>query len=85
MEIITAVISAVVTLSVCMINNYCHHRSMEQLLVYRLTELEKKVGKHNNLVDRTYKLEQQQSLTDEKMNVLNNNLEALERKVEKDE
>ena len=28
------------------------------LVKYRLEELEKKVDKHNNLVERTYKLEQ---------------------------
>lgn len=80
MEIITAIISAGVTLLVCLINNHYQHRSMENLLEYRLTELEKKVDKHNNLVERTYKLEERQSVMDRDIKVANHRIGDLEGK-----
>lgn len=42
-----------------------------KLTNYRLAELEKKVDKHNSLVERTYRLE-------EKMKVANHRIEDLE-------
>ena len=32
---------------------------------YRLSQLEERVGKHNNLIERTYKLEEKQSVYEE--------------------
>lgn len=51
-----------------------------KLTAYRLEQLEIKVNKHNNLIERTYKLEQQQTLTDEKIRVANHRIDDLERK-----
>lgn len=48
-----------------------------KLISYRLEQLEKKVEKHNNLVERTYKLEKQESLIEEKMDVLHESIEEL--------
>lgn len=61
-----------------------------KLTNYRLEQLEKKVEKHNNLVERTYKLEQkeellEQALTEheklyaEKLKVANHRIEDLEK------
>ena len=46
-----------------------------QIIKYRLEQLEKKVEKHNSIVERTYLLE-------EKIKVANHRIEDLERKVE---
>lgn len=49
---------------------------------YRLEQLEKKVEKHNSLIDRTYNLEERITLNEEKIKVANHRLEDLERKEE---
>lgn len=46
-----------------------------QLIKYRIEQLEKKVEKHNSVIERTYLLE-------EKVKVANHRIEDLERKVE---
>lgn len=46
---------------------------------YRLEQLEGKVEKHNNLIERTYDLEERISLNEEKIKVANHRLEDLER------
>ena len=38
-----------------------------KLLVYRLEQLEKKMDKHNSLIERVYNLEEAQSVTDERL------------------
>lgn len=45
-----------------------------RLTAYRIEQLEKKVDKHNSVVERTYQLE-------EKIKVANHRIEDLERKV----
>ena len=47
---------------------------------YRIEQLEKKVDKHNTVIDRTYKLEQDFCLIDEKIKVVNHRIEDLEGK-----
>lgn len=57
--VLAAVISGAVTLAVCLVNNHAQAEKTRALLDYRLSELEKKVDKHNNVVERTYQLEGQ--------------------------
>lgn len=64
------IISALVTLAVCLITNRSSQKKVEALIEYRLTELEKKVDKHNNLIERTYKLEEQAALLDQRVDQL---------------
>lgn len=45
---------------------------------YRIEQLEKKVDKHNNLIERTYKLEQHNAVIDEEIKVANHRIEDLE-------
>lgn len=45
---------------------------------YRLSELEKKVEKHNSVIDRTYHLEESQKVTDERIKVINHRINDLE-------
>lgn len=55
--IIAAAITAGVTLAVCLITNHAQAEKTRALLDYRLSELEKKQDKHNNLMERTFRLE----------------------------
>ena len=55
--IISAAISAAATLVVCLITNKSSAEKTRALLDYRLGELEKKVDKHNHVVERTFILE----------------------------
>jgi hypothetical protein len=50
-----------------------------KLTGYRIEQLEKKVEKHNNLVERVFRLEDQDRLLDEKINNANGRIDVLER------
>lgn len=78
--ILAAVISALAAIVVCVISNHYQNENTRNLLEYRLTQLEEKVDKHNNLVERTYKLEQHNEVQDEKIKVANHRLEDLEKR-----
>lgn len=69
--IISACISAGVTLLVCMINNRSQQDKTRALIEYRIDELQKRVEKHNGIVERTYLLE-------EKIKVANHRIKDLE-------
>ena len=47
---------------------------------YRIEQLEKKVDKHNNLIERMFKAEESINLLDEKIKVANHRLDGLEEK-----
>lgn len=57
--IIAAVITAAVTLAVCLITNHAQQEKTRALMEYQLKELTVRVEKHNNLIERTYLLEGQ--------------------------
>ena len=52
-----------------------------KLTSYRLEQLEKRVQAHNNLIERTYKLEERTELQEEKIKVANHRIEDLENEV----
>ena len=52
-----------------------------KLTSYRLEQLEKRVQAHNNLIERTYKLEDRTELQEEKIKVANHRIEDLENEV----
>lgn len=51
-----------------------------KLTNYRIEQLEKKVDKHNNIIERTYKLEDNDKLLEEKIKVANHRIDDLESK-----
>lgn len=51
-----------------------------KLLSYRVDQLEKKVEKHNSVIDRTYAVESRLDVIDEQIKVANHRLEDLENK-----
>lgn len=70
---------AVLSLIGTLCGAYFSHRRSSALIAYRLEQLERKVAAHNNLIERTYKLEERTELQEEKLRVLNRRLDDLER------
>ena len=64
--IISSLISAAVTLIVCLITQ----NKTKALIAYRLEELEKKQDKHNSVIERTYKREQDVAVIKEQIHEL---------------
>lgn len=50
-----------------------------KLTNYRIEQLEKKVDKHNTVIERTFKLEEAQAVLTEQIKVANHRIEDLER------
>ena len=84
------VIVAALSLVGTLVGAYLANRKSTALIAYRLEELEEKVNKHNNLVERTYKLEQRmevieaklegaENLLTEEVKVANHRIEDLEK------
>lgn len=74
--IIVAVLSLIGTLA----GSFFAHRKSTALLAYRLEELEKKVDKHNQVIERTYNLEEKAALAEAEFKRVNRRLEELEKK-----
>lgn len=77
--IISACISAGVTLIICLISNNSQAEKTRALMEYKLEELTKRVDKHNNVIERTYSLEQELSVQQEQIKVANHRLSDLEK------
>ena len=75
-----AVIVALLGLAGTLIGSYLASRKSTALIAYRLEQLEAKVSKHNNLVERTYALEEAAALADERIRVANRRIADLERR-----
>lgn len=76
--IFASFVSAAVTLTVCIINNKSQNDKTRALMEYKLDELTERVNKHNNLIERTYRLEEDVALHEEKIKVANHRIEDLE-------
>ena len=78
--ILSSCISAAVTLIVCLISNHSQSEKTRALMEYKLEELTKRVDKHNNVVERTYSLEQKAVVQEEQIKVANHRISDLEEK-----
>ena len=76
-----AIIVAVLGLVGTLAGSYFANRKSTALIAYRLEQLEQKVSKHNNLVERTYKLEEHLAVVDESIKEANHRIADLERDV----
>ncbi len=76
-----AIIVAVLGLVGTLAGSYFANHKSTALIAYRLEQLEQKVSKHNNLVERTYKLEEHLAVVDESIKVANHRIADLERDV----
>lgn len=78
MELLIALIPSVLALIGTLGGTYLASRKSAALIAYRLEQLEKKVQAHNNLIERTYKLEERTELQEEKLRAANRRLDGLE-------
>ena len=74
----STIISAMLALIGSLVGTFGGIMAGNKLTEYRLKELEKKVDKHNNLIERMYKVEQKQAVTDEEIKVANHRISDLE-------
>lgn len=72
------VIVALLSLVGTLIGSFGGIITANKLVNYRLQELEKKVEKHNKVIERVYKLEQHEAVVDEEIKVANHRIEDLE-------
>ena len=54
----STIIVAAITAGFAFLGVYITNRKQTALVVYRIDQLEQKVDKHNNVIERTFKLEQ---------------------------
>ena len=85
--VVSALIGAIGAIIVCVIQSNTQHQKQQAqfdkaigLIEYKIDELTAKVEKHNNLVERTYNLEQTATLHEEKIKVANHRIDDLEKK-----
>lgn len=74
-EVITAALSLVGTL----VGTLGGIALSSNLTNYRIEQLEEKVNKHNNLIERTFRIEGALSVLDERVKVANHRIEDLEK------
>lgn len=77
--IITAVISGGSAAIAAIVVAAIQHRKTVAIIDYRLGQLEAKVEKHNNVIERTYELEARADVQEEKIKVANNRISDLEK------
>ena len=64
---ITALISGLCVAIPSLFATVSSNRKSQALLEYKIEELDKKVEKHNNIIERTYALEDEVHILEEKM------------------
>lgn len=57
---------------------YLANKKTTALVVYRLEQLEKKVDKHNQVIERTFSLEKRADVLEERVKVANRRIDDLE-------
>lgn len=77
--LVSGVLSGGAAIIVCVLNNNAEAQKNRALIEYRMTELEKKVDKHNSLIERTYTLEQDAAVIKEQIKVATHRIDDLER------
>ena len=64
------ILVAAITAGFAFLGVYISNRKQAALVAYRLEKLEEKVDKHNNVVERMYRLEEQVKNLQEEVSVL---------------
>ena len=76
---VTNIIVAVLGLIGTLTGAYLANRKSSALIAYRLEQLERKQDAHNSLMERTYKLEEQSALYEERLRSVDHRIDNLER------
>lgn len=75
---VTEIIVALIGLGGSAIGSIIGVVASSKLTAYRLEQLEDKVNKHNNLIERTYQLERDKAVINEEIKVINHRIDDLE-------
>lgn len=78
--ILSSLISAAAAIVVCVVTQAAQARKTQALIEYKLQALTERVDKHNNLIERTYRLEERTEIQEEKIRVANHRIEDLEKR-----
>lgn len=73
-----AIIVAVLSLFGTLAGAYFANKKSSALIAYRLEQLEKKVEKHNNVIERVFILEKHEAVIEEEIKVANHRIDDLE-------
>lgn len=73
------IIVSLLSLAGTLAGAYLANKKSTALIAYRLEQLEDKVNKHNNVIERTFKLEEQEALLEERIRVANHRIDDLEK------
>lgn len=76
------ILVACITGGLALLGTFLSNRKSAALIAYRLEQLESKVEKHNNVIERVYKLEERTELQEEKIRAANRRIDELKRKAE---
>ena len=75
------ILVALLSLAGTLAGAYFANRKSSALIAYRLEQLEGKVDKHNQVIERTYALEESVALMDEREKVANHRIADLEKHI----
>lgn len=73
-----SIIVALITGGLSLLGVYMANRKSQALVEYRLSELQKQVEKHNQIIERTYSLEERMAVNEEKIKVADHRISDLE-------
>lgn len=73
-----ALIVALLSFAGTLIGAFSGIMAANKLTNYRIEQLEKKVEKHNSVIERVYKLEQADAVEEEEIKVINHRISDLE-------
>lgn len=74
----TEILVAFIGLAGSAVGTFAGILTSSKLTNYRIGQLEKKVDKHNTVIDRTFKLETSQAVIEEQLKVANHRIADLE-------
>lgn len=74
----SAIIVAIISGAFTLIGTFSGIMASSKLSAYRIEQLEKKVDKHNQVIERVYKLEQDVAVINEDIKMANDQIQDLE-------
>lgn len=77
-----AVVVALLSLLGTLIGSFAGIITANKLTNYRLSQLEKKVDKHNHVIERMYELEKHEEITEEQIKSIDKRVERMEEHLE---
>lgn len=72
------VLTALIAFAGTCVGSFGGIMAANKLTTYRIEQLEKKVEKHNNVIERVFRIEKHEAVIDEEVKVINHRIEDLE-------